>query len=764
MSSAHPHAHTSIASLRSEDAADDEPQMQLRSVLSRSREVRASSTGQVQGHGAASQTFATTDAPHGSRTKNEEDENSSSGDGLKKGADEAAENGVDEHGKEIQESSSETSLKPPPSPYSSGEGEDKDSSRAERGLQKGPEEAGENGVNGHGNENQEASSETSPKPPPSPYPSGEGEDEDSSRAEPGNEVRTVLQDTACKESGTAELRFCSLCDDTHTALAEGHCMDCNQDLCAVCINRHGKMSLAAHHNVVQFSRQEDNEGGAALPVTPSSQSLRLPFRSRTMDAVDRCRKHTEEKLRFFCKSCQQPVCRDCVLTSHKQHTTEDIGDATIAARTELSDMMGQLEQKKHLLESYLNVFEDYKANFRQNAQRVEEMVKSFYGEVKAAVDSSYREITKDLDQCQRNELERIRNQELVVHNNIEDVTRLLNKQPSTVDSSIFVLSQHEVVSHALKTLDENIQQMQLGQSEFFVSKNPRLAVIPNHFLGRVTFTTHIPPPEPAQKMQAETLIYEVKLHRELAFNIWEMSSSKSSVRSIVETSSGTLWVATPRHLLKVTSTVTRDSANVPDDIAGIAAGPGDKLLVSFGQGSTIKLYAGAGSWSGFASIPKSSSVIASRPHLCDRRLLHMYVAVTSQQGTTRILSYSTDGQVCQQHKLPPEIFHETVDSLDANANGNSAAAVAGKSSWTSASGCGGLWLSCMAVGADGSLCLGDVSGRRVLMVDWRGQLTGQYRGPDGEGGCQPRSVCVVRPGQVGGVCVCVCVRCVSVFV
>ena len=730
-------------------------------------------------------------------------------------------------------------------PRNAGDGEHSNSADGHSlKAKKEPEEGRENGVNRHGNGNRQlASSEMSLK---SPRPNTSGESEDgldgrSRAAEPeGDKVCvTAVQDLYKQSAAVSELKLCSLCDDddyddngtTRTALAEGHCIECDQDLCAACIHRHERMSLAAHHNVVLFSPQRsqshgNEDGGAGPPADPSSQSPRRSSRTRTIDAVDRCRKHREEKLRFFCKSCQQPVCRDCILTSHKQHTTDDIGDATVAARTELSNMMGQLEQKKHLLESYLNVYEDYRANFQQNAQRVDEMVKSFYDEIKAALDSSYREIAEDLDQCRRDELERIRNQERFVHNNIEDVTKLLGQQASTaIDSSIFVLSQHEVVSHALKTLDRNIQQMQLGQSEFFVWKNPRLTVIPKHFLGRVTFTTNTPPLGPGQKTKPYTLIHEVKLRREMAFNIWEMNSSKSSVRSIVETASGTLWVATPHSLIKVTSTISRDSTNVPEEIAGIAAGPGDKLLVSFGRGSSIKLYAGAGGWSGFASIPKSTAVLASRPHPRDSRLLHMYLAVTSQQGTTKILSYSTDGQVCQQHKLPPEIFSpetspadSSTDTTNPNDGGGHSSSAAAQPTRSRTSGIGfplrrhpqgavpesearsvarratpasaathhhrpsaGLRLSCMAVGADGSLCLGDVAGRRVVMVDWEGRLTGQYRGGpdlDGQGGCLPRSVCVVRPGQVsdlythththiyiyiyiyiwggGFVCVCVC--------
>jgi hypothetical protein len=65
--------------------------------------------------------------------------------------------------------------------------------------------------------------------------------------------------------------------------------------------------------------------------------------------------------------------------------------------------------------------------------------------------------------------------------------------------------------------------------------------------------------------------------------------------------------------LQVFGTVSRDSTSVSvgEDVAGVAAGPGDRLLVSLGKGSSVKLFSGASTWADFASIPKGSAVVAS---------------------------------------------------------------------------------------------------------------------------------------------------------
>ncbi|KAK7467921.1 hypothetical protein BaRGS_00036846, partial [Batillaria attramentaria] len=37
-----------------------------------------------------------------------------------------------------------------------------------------------------------------------------------------------------------------------------------------------------------------------------------------------CKQHPDEKLRFLCLACGQVICRDCKLTKHEGHKTDDL--------------------------------------------------------------------------------------------------------------------------------------------------------------------------------------------------------------------------------------------------------------------------------------------------------------------------------------------------------------------------------------------------------------------------------------------------------
>ena len=637
--------------------------------------------------------------------------------------------------------------------------------------------------------------------------------------------------------------WCSLCDAVDVA-AVAHCRECGLDLCAACVQRHGRMSLAAHHHVSYFphhphhhhhhGQQQEEDSNVRL----AAHSARAE-RSATLTAVDACPKHSQEQLRFFCRTCQRPVCRDCILTSHKHHDTEDIGDATAAARTELSRMTSRLTDSKRQLEAYLQDLDSYRDSWGATVERVQAMMKGFHEQVKANLAASYQQVLDDVEACRRAEVGRIDTLQQTACDTLQDVTRLAAQQDSRTSSSIRVLSQHEVVAHALKTLEQTMRQLQVGEGEVVVCTNPRLLKQSRQWLGQVAFMVHshrqqaqgsnqhasprpteqahkndpptqsddphtqhidpltqrneppthyndpkthyndpkthysnppthysdpqthysdpqtqrkdLPPqtgdrlvPVPAARQLVA--VREVSLRRQLAFHVWETGSARSGVRSIVETASRTVWVATPRALLRVgstSSTVSRASSSVPDDINGLAAGPGDKLLVSLGRGSSIKVYAG-GAWTSFATVPRGCTLVASRPQ--DRGGVRVYVVVTSLQGTTRLLAYSTDGQACTQLPLPPHLSGPT------NASNNTANIGSDAGGSERRAGPVSPRLSCLAVSGDGRVCVGHMAGRSLLLLDSQGQLTGQYLGPDGHSGCCPTSACVTATGQVSRTC------------
>jgi hypothetical protein len=88
----------------------------------------------------------------------------------------------------------------------------------------------------------------------------------------------------------------------------------------------------------------------------------------------------------------------------------------------------------------------------------------FYRGVSAALEESRQSFAGELTTLRQMQEERVQQLTQAVRHNLEDVDRLLAQQATPASSSIFILSQHEVLTLALKTLTHNMHSMSMGRS------------------------------------------------------------------------------------------------------------------------------------------------------------------------------------------------------------------------------------------------------------------------------------------------------------
>jgi hypothetical protein len=65
-----------------------------------------------------------------------------------------------------------------------------------------------------------------------------------------------------------------------------------------------------------------------------------------------CEVHKDEKLRFYCKPCKRIICRDCKLTKHEGHPSEDLHTAERRIKK-------KMEQAEQFMNSKLTKYNDH---------------------------------------------------------------------------------------------------------------------------------------------------------------------------------------------------------------------------------------------------------------------------------------------------------------------------------------------------------------------------------------------------------------------
>ncbi|KAK3097639.1 hypothetical protein FSP39_011658 [Pinctada imbricata] len=146
---------------------------------------------------------------------------------------------------------------------------------------------------------------------------------------------------------------CAVCGEQE--FAKGHCMDCNQDFCESCLKSHSGMTATREHHIVSIGR--DNLGGKVT---------RNHF----------CKTHTEEKLCYFCTTCQKLVCQHCNMTNHKHHKSKYYTEITDVSRKRLKEVVSSME--------YVNYFcwlAERKEEFSQQIQKYKKAEEKAYADV-----------------------------------------------------------------------------------------------------------------------------------------------------------------------------------------------------------------------------------------------------------------------------------------------------------------------------------------------------------------------------------------------
>ncbi|XP_019647723.1 PREDICTED: LOW QUALITY PROTEIN: uncharacterized protein LOC109488024 [Branchiostoma belcheri] len=125
--------------------------------------------------------------------------------------------------------------------------------------------------------------------------------------------------------------LCDVCEE----VANGGCVVCEEFLCDECARVHRRAKRTRGHEVIGVAELKEQ----LITKTPSVKSISLPM----------CPKHEDEKLKFYCETCQSPICRDCTVLQHKDHKYGYLTDVVSDVRVKIK---GKLEVARPKIKEY----------------------------------------------------------------------------------------------------------------------------------------------------------------------------------------------------------------------------------------------------------------------------------------------------------------------------------------------------------------------------------------------------------------------------
>ena len=240
--------------------------------------------------------------------------------------------------------------------------------------------------------------------------------------------------------------FCDICIlHGEEKKSSGQCVDCNDMLCSECCEKHTYSRLTISHTVVPLQ-----------DVTADNERCVVRLHE---NKVLSCSEHTDEKLKFYCISCQIVVCRDCILLSHSSHQVLTTDKVIQKIKDDINRKVKELNQTK---EKKCDELVKYEKLLEEKFDSEKNTLDTVYKEMIAVIDEKYKVSLESLNEHYHNLRSRLQERKEKVEKNrgcVEDteknVTFLLNQGQDLEITNMESLIRNQLAK--LKNSFENIK-------------------------------------------------------------------------------------------------------------------------------------------------------------------------------------------------------------------------------------------------------------------------------------------------------------------
>ena len=131
------------------------------------------------------------------------------------------------------------------------------------------------------------------------------------------------------------------CGSCEEGKATGYCQDCEQFVCDECQTVHQKLKLTKTHQIITHDKVQST----ATNFTPPRKAVPL------------CPKHSSEKLKIYCETCQELICSDCTIRLHQGHNFDLVTDVFPKYKEEIVSGLNPVKEKLNKVQQALQAFD-----------------------------------------------------------------------------------------------------------------------------------------------------------------------------------------------------------------------------------------------------------------------------------------------------------------------------------------------------------------------------------------------------------------------
>ncbi|MBN3308173.1 TRI45 protein, partial [Amia calva] len=226
-----------------------------------------------------------------------------------------------------------------------------------------------------------------------------------------------------------------LCDLCSEGEAERRCAVCSANLCQFCCQAHRRQKKTSSHSMVCLQDLKTC-GRVVKPVL--------------------CRLHPSEELRLFCETCDQPVCRECAVTGHRDHLCDYTTNVIHKHGDYIRELAKNVQPHVGKLEAALNNIECAQHTVQARAQAVAEEIQTFMQGYMRAVQTHCHGLLRQLEEIRVQKKNQLHLQMVQLEQVLSDVKTGVDftERLLTDGSDVEILTAKGVTVRRLKRLGE----------------------------------------------------------------------------------------------------------------------------------------------------------------------------------------------------------------------------------------------------------------------------------------------------------------------
>uniref|UniRef100_A0A1X7UI38 B box-type domain-containing protein n=1 Tax=Amphimedon queenslandica TaxID=400682 RepID=A0A1X7UI38_AMPQE len=175
------------------------------------------------------------------------------------------------------------------------------------------------------------------------------------------------------------------CDNCITANSTGYCKDCSKFLCTKCDGIHKQWGPTSNHQLTSLDEM------TASDVFSTSQLLAPAKQEATLTCSV---PGHDEPLKYYCDTCDESICRDCIIVTHKDHKYNLIANSFTKHKEALEKSLNPVKEKIEGLKKVLSALVEREGGIRERGEGVLEEIHEMVEEMVNVLRESERKLTE----------------------------------------------------------------------------------------------------------------------------------------------------------------------------------------------------------------------------------------------------------------------------------------------------------------------------------------------------------------------------------